>query len=53
VIADSAIAALCAAVKPGGDNTVLPTAATSGVWRADSIIETGNVPTANVTRQLA
>jgi len=53
VIADSAIAARCAAWKPGGDNTVLPTAATSGVWRAGSIIVTGNAPTDNVMRQLA
>ena len=53
VIGDSAIAARCAAVKPGADNTVLPTAATSGVRRAGSIIATGNVPTANVTRPLA
>jgi hypothetical protein len=53
VIADSAIAARCAAGKPGDDNTVLPTAAISGVRRAGSIIATGNVPTANVTRQLA
>jgi hypothetical protein len=52
-IADSAIVARCAAAKPGGDNTVLPTAATSGVRRVGSIIGTGNVPTANVTRQLA
>ena len=51
-IAGSAIAARRAAAKPGGDNTVLPTAATSGVRRAGSIIATGNVPTANVTRQL-
>ena len=53
VIADSAIAARCAAVQPGGDNTVLPTAATSGVWKAGSIIATGNVPTGNVTRRPA
>jgi hypothetical protein len=52
-IADSAIAARCAEAKPGGDNTVLPTAGTSGVRRAGSIIATGNVRTANVTRQLA
>jgi streptogramin lyase len=52
-IADSAIAAVCAAVKPGGNNTVLPTAATNGVRRVGSIIATGNVLTANVTRRLA
>jgi hypothetical protein len=53
VIAVSAIAAQCAAGRPGGDNTVLPTAATSGVRRAGSIIAIGNVLTANVTRQFA
>ena len=53
MIADSAIAAQCAAGKPDGDNTVLPTAATNEVRRAGSIIAIGNVPTANVTRQLA
>jgi hypothetical protein len=52
-IADSAIAVWLAAAKPGAGNTVLPTAATSGVWRADSIIGTGNVRTASVTRQPA
>jgi len=51
VIADSAIAVRCVAAKNGGDDTVLPTAATSGVRRAGSIIATGNVPTGNVTRQ--
>jgi len=53
VIADSVIAALCAAVQPGADNTALPTAAISGVRKAGSIIVIGNVPTANVTRQFA
>jgi hypothetical protein len=53
VIAVSAIAAQCAAGRPGGDNTVLPTAVTSGVRRAGSIIAIGNVLTANVTRQFA
>ena len=50
---DSVIVARYAAAQPGDDNTVPPTAATSGVWRAGSIIATGNVPTATVTRQLA
>jgi hypothetical protein len=53
VIAVRAIAARRAAAKPDGDNTVLPTAATSEVWRAGSIIATGNVPTGNGTRPLA
>jgi hypothetical protein len=50
VIAARAIAARRAAAKLGGDNTALPTAATSEVWRAGSIIATGNVPTGNDTR---
>jgi hypothetical protein len=53
VIADSAIAARCAVGKPGGDNTVLPTAATSRARKADWTIVTGNVPTGNVTRSPA
>jgi hypothetical protein len=48
-IAASAIAARLAARKLGASNTVLPTAATSVVWRADSITATGNVRTGNVT----
>ena len=40
-------------MKLGAGNAVLPTAATSEVWRAGSIIKTGNVRTANVTRQTA
>jgi hypothetical protein len=52
-IADSAIVARCAAAKPDGDSTVLPTAATSGVRRVGSIIGTGNVPTAIGTAGLA
>jgi hypothetical protein len=51
--ADSAIAARLAARKSGAANAALPTAATNGVWRADSIIATGNVHTVNVTRRLA
>jgi hypothetical protein len=49
VIAASAIAARLAARKLGVSNAVLPTAATSVVWRAGSIIATGNVHTGNVT----
>jgi hypothetical protein len=52
-IADSAIAARLAVAKPGASNTVPPTAATSGVQKAGSIIATGNVPTGSVTRRLA
>jgi hypothetical protein len=52
-IADNAIAARLAVMKLGAGNAVLPTAATSEVWRAGSIIKTGNVRTANVTRQTA
>ena len=48
-IAASAIAARLAARKLGVSNTVLPTAAISVVWRADSITATGNVRTGNVT----
>ena len=47
--AGSAIAARLAVRKLGVSNTVLPTAATSVVWRADSITATGNVHTGNVT----
>jgi hypothetical protein len=53
VIADSAIAAQGVAGKPAGDNTVLPTAATSRARKADWTIATGNVPTGNVTGWLA
>ena len=52
-IADSAIAARLAAPKPGAGNAARPTAATSGVSKAGSIIATGNVRTASVTRRLA
>jgi len=52
-IADSAIAARLAARKVGAGNAALPTAATSVVWRAGSIIATGNVRTGGVTRRLA
>ena len=41
--ADNAIAARRAAPKPGAGNAGRPTAATSGVWKAGSIIGTGNV----------
>jgi hypothetical protein len=50
--AGSAIAARLGAPMLGAGNAALPTAATSGVWRA-SIIATGNVRTGNVTRRLA
>lgn len=52
-IAGSAIAVRIAAPKLGAGNGALPTAATSGVSRAGSIIATGNVRTGNVMRQLA
>ena len=52
-IADSAIAARLAAPKPGASNAAPPTAATSGVRKAGSIIATGNVRTGSVTRRLA
>jgi hypothetical protein len=52
-IAGSAIAVRHAAPKFVAGNAALPTAATSGVWRADSIIATGNVRTGSVTRRLA
>jgi hypothetical protein len=51
--ADSAIAVRLVARKLDAGNAALPTAATSGVWRAGSIIATGNVRTGNVTRRLA
>jgi hypothetical protein len=51
--ADSAIAARLAAQRLDANNTALPTAATSEVWRAGSITATGNVRTGNVTRRLA
>ena len=51
--ADRAIAVRLAAAKPCADNTALPTAATKGVWRAGSIIATGNMRTGNVTHRLA
>lgn len=46
-IEGSAIAVRLAAQKPGASNIVLPTAGTSGVPKAGSIIGTGNAPTAN------
>jgi hypothetical protein len=42
-----------AARKVDAGNTAPPTAATSGVWRAGSIIATANVRTGGVTRWLA
>ena len=48
--AGSAIAARLAASRPGSGNTARLTAGTSRVWRAGSIIATGNVPTVSVTR---
>jgi hypothetical protein len=42
-----------AASKRGAGNAALLTAAINGVWRAGSIIATGNVRTASVTRRLA
>jgi hypothetical protein len=52
-IADSAIAVWLAEQKLDAGNAALPTAATSGVWRADSITAIGNVRTGNVTGRLA
>ena len=52
-IAGSAIAARLAARKHGASNAVPPTAGTSAVRKAGSIIGTGNVPIANATRQPA
>jgi D-arabinose 5-phosphate isomerase GutQ len=51
--AGSAIAARLAAWKLDASNVALPTGATNGVWRAGSIIATGNGRTGNVTRRLA
>jgi len=50
VIAARAIAAPLAVWKPDASNAEMPTAGTSGVPKAGSIIETGNVPTGNVTQ---
>ena len=52
-IAGSAIAARLAARKRDASNAAPPTAATSGVWRAGSIIATVNARTGDVTRRLA
>jgi hypothetical protein len=52
-IADSAIAVRLAAPKPGASNAALPTVATSVVWRAGSIIVTGNKRTGTGTRRFA
>jgi hypothetical protein len=51
--ADSATAVRLAAVKLGAGNAAPRTAATNGVWRAGSIIGTGNGRTGAVTRRLA
>jgi len=48
-IADSVIAVWLAASKPGVASAARPIAAIKGVWRAGSIIVTGNVPTGDVT----
>jgi len=50
VIAGSAIAVRIAVWKPDASNAEMPTAGTSGVAKAGSIIGTGNVPTGNVTQ---
>jgi hypothetical protein len=42
VIADTAIAVPLAALKPGSSSDAVPTAATSGAWKDDSIIATGS-----------
>ena len=52
-IADSAIAVRLAASKPGAASAALPIADIKGVWKAGSIIATGNVPTGDVTRFIA
>jgi hypothetical protein len=52
-IAGSAIAARLAARKRAASNAAPPTAVTSVVWRADSIIATVNTRTGDVTRRLA
>ena len=52
-IAGSAIAARLAARKRDASNAAPPTAVTSVVWRADSIIATVNTRTGDVTRRLA
>ncbi|MFZ1917324.1 MAG: hypothetical protein WAU58_07115 [Terriglobales bacterium] len=51
--AGSAIAARLAAQRLDAGNAAPPTAATSGVRRAGSIIATASVRTGNVTRRLA
>jgi hypothetical protein len=51
--AASAIAARLAAPRLVAGNAALPTAATNRVWRAGSIIATGNAPTGSVTRRPA
>jgi len=49
--ADSAIAAAIAALKPAAANAVPPTAATSRVPKAGSIIATGNAPAGSGRRR--
>ena len=51
--AGSAIAARLAAWKLDASNAAPPTAAINGVWKAGSIIATGNVRTGSVTRRFA
>lgn len=52
-IAGSAIAVRLAARKPGASSAVPPTAGTSEVSKAASIIATGNAPTGSGTAGLA
>ena len=47
VIADSAIAASLAAIKPGSISGAAPIVGTNRVWRDGSIIATGSASTAN------
>ena len=49
----AALWARLAAPKLGASNAGLLTADTNGVWRAGSIIATGNVRIGDVTRRLA
>ena len=51
--AGSAIAARLAAWELDASNAALPSGATNGVWRAGSIIATGNGRTDGATRRLA
>jgi len=53
VTADSAIAALPAAIKPDSINGAVPIADTNGVQKDDSIIVTGSGSTASARRKRA